>query len=224
MVEGAETISMSTTSNIGEFFHNLAERVERSKGSSYGQMDHEAHQLYENYMRNTQSQIQQLTQSIQSGSLTRSQVLEQYGQLNEQLIGDLSGLCQKYQTFMQKYPKDFSSFDYYGTIETMKYFSNPTSIKGLFDGMSQAISSAEAISNLNIKLAPLIEKLPNNLSEQITAAVSTVALAYYTSQKIDKGYEKGKYGKAQDKLEEYINKKKIQEEELQENIDKGHSR
>lgn len=224
MVEGAETISMSNTSNIGEFFHNLAERVERSKGGSYGKMDHDAHQLYADYMKNTQSAIQQFNQSIQSGSLTRSQVLEQYGQLNEQLVGDLSGLCQQYQTFMQQYPKDFSNFDYYGTLETMKYFSNPNSIKGLFDGMSQALSSAEAISNLNIQLAPLIEKLPNNLSEQITAAVSTVALAYYTSQKIDKGYEKGKYGKAQDKLEEYINKKKVQEEELQEDIDKGHSR
>ena len=28
----------------------------------------------------------------------------------------------------------------------------------------------------------------------------------------------------EDKLEEYINKKKVQEEELQEDIDKGHSR
>ena len=230
-LDGAETTSLINSSGLGEFVHNLAERVERTKGVKFGSLDHQAHQIYTQQMKDFDNLIKQVGTNLSSGNLSRVQALQQFGTFNQDVINRISNMCNQYKSFMQTYANNTSNFGFSGSLDAINHLSNPKNIKEMFDGMGQALTSAEALENLQAAMANPIGKLPNNIGAQIAAALSTAGLVYYTSQKVRNNYDKGKYGgKAQDKLQEYIatkkalseNKIKSEIEEIEEEEERKH--
>lgn len=232
-LDGAETTSLINSSGLGEFVHNLAERVERTKGVKFGSLDHQAHQIYTQQMKDFDNLIKQVGTNLSSGNLSRVQALQQFGTFNQDVINRISNMCNQYKSFMQTYANNTSNFGFSGSLDAINNLSNPKNIKEMFDGMGQALTSAEALENLQAAMENPIGKLPNNIGAQIAAALSTAGLVYYTSQKVRNNYDKGKYGgKAQDKLQEYIatkkalseNKIKSEIEEIEEEEERKHGR
>lgn len=220
-LDGAETTSLINSSGLGEFVHNLAERVERTKGVEFGSLDHQAHQIYTQQMKDFDNLIKQVGTNLSSGNLSRVQALQQFGTFNQDVINRISNMCNQYKSFMQTYANNTNNFGFSGSLDAINHLSNPQNIKEMFDGMGQALTSAEALGNLQAAMANPISKLPNNIGAQITAALSTAGLVYYTSQKVKNNYDKGKYGgKAQDKLQEYIaTKKALSENKIKSEIE-----
>lgn len=220
-LDGAETTSLINSSGLGEFVHNLAERVERTKGVKFGSLDHQAHQIYTQQMKDFDNLIKQVGTNLSSGNLSRVQALQQFGTFNQDVINRISNMCNQYKSFMQTYANNTSNFGFSGSLDAINNLSNPKNIKEMFDGMGQALTSAEALENLQAAMENPIGKLPNNIGAQIAAALSTAGLVYYTSQKVRNNYDKGKYGgKAQDKLQEYIaTKKALSENKIKSEIE-----
>lgn len=220
-LDGAETTSLINSSGLGEFVHNLAERVERTKGVKFGSLDHQAHQIYTQQMKDFDNLIKQVGTNLSSGNLSRVQALQQFGTFNQDVINRISNMCNQYKSFMQTYANNTSNFGFSGSLDAINHLSNPKNIKEMFDGMGQALTSAEALENLQAAMENPIGKLPNNIGAQIAAALSTAGLVYYTSQKVRNNYDKGKYGgKAQDKLQEYIaTKKALSENKIKSEIE-----
>ncbi len=220
-LDGAETTSLINSSGLGEFVHNLAERVERTKGVKFGSLDHQAHQIYTQQMKDFDNLIKQVGTNLSSGNLSRVQALQQFGTFNQDVINRISNMCNQYKSFMQTYANNTSNFGFSGSLDAINHLSNPQNIKEMFDGMGQALTSAEALENLQAAMENPIGKLPNNIGAQIAAALSTAGLVYYTSQKVRNNYDKGKYGgKAQDKLQEYIaTKKALSENKIKSEIE-----